>query len=446
MTLASEIRSTLKLAGPVILTQVGFLTMQIVDALIAGKAGARELAGVGAGSAPHFLVFVFGMGLLFSLDAVVSQAYGAGNLKRCREAVIQGLWLALAAGLALTPLQLGLAAAYLPLTGADPEIAAEAGPYLGALSWSILPALGFIALQRYWQARNVVMPMVWVTIAANVVNALAAWALVLGAWGFPRMGAEGAGWATLAARTLMFASLALYTWRAEPEFRREWKERGRAAFAWNPTMIRELFGLGLPAGLHFLFEVGAFAIASTLAARLGTQAMGAHHTVLQVASFTFMFPVGFSAAAAVRVGNALGAGHRDQARRAGWVGIGLATGVMCATAVVLFLAGGQLVGAFSEDPGVRALAGKILVIAAFFQVFDGAQVSGAGALRGWGDTRGPMVANAIGHYPIGLALALGLCFGAGLGLVGLWIGLATGLAAVALGVTWRWSRVTRPGA
>ncbi|HTL12123.1 MAG TPA: MATE family efflux transporter, partial [Bdellovibrionota bacterium] len=265
-------------------------------------------------------------------------------------------------------------------------------------------------------------------------------------WGAPMMGAEGAAWSTLFARVLMFVALAVVTWIREPAFKKALRDLGPKAARIEPKLLLELLGLGLPAGLHFLFEVGAFSLASTLAARLGKEAMGAHHAVLQIASFTFMFPLGVSVAASVRVGNAVGAGHVERAKRLGWTGIALGAGIMAVSAVVLLAAGHTIVGWFSPDEAVRTLGSKVLLVAAFFQIFDGIQVAGAGALRGWGDTRTPMVANALGHYPIGLALALYLCFTRHMGIFGLWIGLATGLAAVAFMCTWKWARATTPEA
>jgi MATE family multidrug resistance protein len=306
--------------------------------------------------------------------------------------------------------------------------------YIRNIIWCLPTLFVFFVLQRYWQARHRVLPFTVIILAANVLNLLSCLALGLGRWGFPRLGVQGIAFATVISRYAMLTAALIFTWRQlKPS-------------PWNPprpdwTIQRQIFRLGLPAAGHSALEIGAFTIATFVVGALGPVPLAAHHISLMMAAFTFMFPLGFSAAAAVRVGTFVGAGEPERARLAGWLCIAVSVTVMTGFAVGYLAFPRALLRCFTQDPAVVEVGAKILLLVALFQVADGTQVSTTGALRGAGNTRSAMIANLIGHYPIGLALGLVLCFAFGFGVVGLWTGLAAGLVSVAIMLVRAWRRL-----
>lgn len=431
--LRGEVLPTLKLAGPVVAGQVGVMVMSVVDTAMVRPLGAQAVGSVGVGSAAYSVAFVFGMGVLFGLDRVVSVAWGAGDKVRCRDAMVQGLWLAGALSVPLTAL-LWLLGADMSMLGVDAALVSEASSYVRILAWSVAPTLLFTALRQSLQATNDVAAANIILVAANLVNALANYVFIHGGFGVPAMGVTGAGWATFTSRSLMLAALAWWAWR------RGIAPETKARLLPNKALLADLLKVGVPAGLQLLAEVGIFALSTVLAGGMGATQAAAHHIVLQVASVTFMVPLGISAAGAVRVGQALGANDPAGARRAGWTAVAIGVGFMCLSALILLVAWRPLLSPFASDESVLALARRLLLLAALFQIFDGAQVSLSGVLRGAGDTTSPLVANLVGHWAIGLPVALGMCFGLEVGVRGLWMGLAAGLSFVAVSLLVVWSR------
>lgn len=432
-SLRGEIAPTLKLAGPVVAGQVGIMAMAIVDTAMVRPLGAQAVAAVGVGSAAYSVAFIFGMGVLFGLDRVVSVAWGAGDRARCRDAMVQGLWLAGALSLPLTVI-LWLLGADLTVLRVDDAIAPEASAYLRILAWSVPPSLLFVALRQSLQATGDVAAANVILVGCNVINALANHVFINGGWGLPAMGVTGAGWATLTSRMVMLAALAWWAWR------RELAPQTRARLAPDRRLLADLLQVGVPAGLQLLAEVGIFALTTMLAGGMGALPAAAHHVVLQVASVTFMVPLGLSAAGAVRVGQFLGAGDTPGARRAGWTAVALGVGFMGLSGLVLLTGWRQILAPFASDDEVLSIARGLLLCAALFQIFDGAQVSLSGVLRGAGDTRSPLLTNLIGHWCIGVPVAWWTCFGLEWGVIGLWLGLAAGLAFVATTLLVIWSR------
>jgi len=442
--LIEEFFATSRLALPVVFTNIGLVAMGLIDTLIVGQVGPASLAGVGAGSGVFFTIGIVGMGILGSLDTFVSQAFGAKEERVCDNLLIQGIWLALLLGLLLLPV-IWVVGRFYGLTGATTDIVLAASPYIQTVSWSLPVFLLFIALQKYWQALGVVMPATYIVFVANVVNFFGATALARGLWGAPAMGAKGVAVATVGTRVFMAIALVGYTcWRLR---RRQQKEAGRrllwGQFRFSWRVQRQLLRLGLPAGAQSGAEVLAFTLTTILATRLGAGAAAAHHIVLTIASTTFMMPLGIGNAGAVRVGNLVGAGAHRAATRAGWMAIGLGVLVMTMSAVVLCAFPTFLFGLFTNDAVVLVQGQKIMIFAALFQIFDGTQVTSTFALRGLGDTRSAMIANIIGHYPIGLLLGFSLCFLQDRGLPGLWAGLTFGLITVATLTVLSWRQKAR---
>lgn len=434
--LRRETMPTLKLAGPVVAGQVGIMAMSVVDTAMVRPLGAHAVGAVGVGAATYQIAFMFGLGVLFGLDRIVSVAWGAGDAARCRAALVQGLWLA--AGLSL-PLAgvLWWVGGDISILGVDPALRPEAGAYLRILSWSVAPTLLFTALRQSLQATGDVAAANLILVGCNLVNAVANYVFIHGALGVPAMGVAGAGWATLIGRLVMLVSLAWWAWRQEA------LPAALSRLLPDLRMLKELLRVGLPAGFQLLTEVSIFSLTTVLASGMGVTQAAAHHVVLQVASVAFMVPLGVSAAGAVRVGQALGANDPQGARRAGWAAVAVGTGFMCLSALVLLLAWRPILTPFASDEAVLALAQRLLLCAAIFQIFDGLQVALSGVLRGTGDTTAPLIANVVGHWLVGLPIAWVLSFRFQIGVLGLWVGLAVGLTSVAAISLTAWVRKIR---
>lgn len=426
----------LRLAVPVVLAEIGWMTMGLVDTMMVGRVGAAAIGAVSVGVSLFFTLGIFGIGMLLGMDYVVAHSVGAGESDRAHRALLNGTVLAALLSVVLTA-ALFAAIPYIGLFGIDAAVLGDAEVYLRAVTWS-MPALMFqCALHRYLQALGRVRAVMVAVLSANVVNLAADWIFIFGHFGMPALGAEGAGWATCASRVYMLAALAAYTvWDAARRrtgllatpLRCEWAE------------VRELARLGLPAAMQRLLEVGVFTCATLLAARLDPVSLAAHQIALNAAAFTFMVPLGISSAAAVRVGRALGGRDPRAAARAGWTAFLLGGLVMLASGVLFVAAPQPILRAFTTEAEVLATGASLLAVAALFQLFDGVQVVATGTLRGIGDTRTPMVANLIGHWFLGLPVGWVLGIRLGWGVTGVWMGLCVGLIAVAAWLTVVWTR------
>jgi MATE family multidrug resistance protein len=433
--LRAELRDTLKLAGPIVLSQVGHMSMGLVDTLVAGRIGTETLAGLGLASNFYWTFTSVCIGCLLSLDTFFAQAVGARDEGGLARYFKQSFW---SCGFVTILSAVAIAAAYFLYLGfASPSATRHAcAVYLENIIWSLPSLFLFFVLQRYWQARHRVLPFMVIIIGANVLNLLACLALGLGMWNFPRLEVQGIAYATVICRYVMLLAAVVFTWR-------ELKPAAYKLPRVDWAAQRDIFRLGLPAAGHTGLEVGAFGLATVFVSVLGAVPLAAHHVCLMMSAFTFMFPLGFSSAAAVRVGFFLGAGQPARARLAGWLCIGLSVAVMSGFALCYLTVPRTMLGWFTHDPAVIEAGVKILLLVALFQIGDGIQVSTTGALRGIGNTRAAMFANLIGHYPVGIALGLGLCFGLNFGVVGMWVGLAAGLISVATMLLFTWVRKTR---
>lgn len=414
-----------RLAVPVALVQVGLMAMGVADTLMVGWVSPEDLAAVALGNLYFFIVAVFGMGLLMALDPLVAQAMGAGDGEAVARAVQRGMILAVALGVLAAVLL--MPAAFLFAWARQP---AEVIPLAAGYAWwsvpGTLPFYGFVVLRQALQGMARVRPVLWTILLANGLNVFLNWLLIWGNLGVPRLGAVGSAMGTSIARWAMFFFLLAVAWPLLRSYLFPIRSR---ILAWQPFsgMVR----LGAPVGFQFQLEYGAFAAIGLLAGWIGTHAMAAHQIALNLASFTFMVPMGISAAAAVRVGQAVGQGEPDGARRAAGASMILGMGFMVMTAGFFLLFPQILGGLYTQDPMVLALVVLLIPIAGFFQVVDGLQAVAVGVLRGIGDTRGPMWINIAGFWGLGIPLSLFLAFGLDWGTTGLWWGIAIGLSGVA---------------
>jgi multidrug resistance protein, MATE family len=437
--LGAELRALLALAIPVVLSELGWMTMTIVDLIMVGRLGPAAIGAVGLGNAIYYAPSLFGIGLLLGLDTLVSQSWGARRYDDCHRSLAQAMYIAAA----FTPiLMLAMLAAQRIFTGSgvDPSVAELTRGYVLWLNWGTFPLLVYGGFRRYLQGVGRVRPVAFALITANLVNLAGNWALIYGHFGFPALGVRGSALSTCAARVYMAGVLVYAAWAHE-------SDRGHALFAHWPApdwqRIRALLALGLPAASQVVLEVAAFGAATVMASHLGPIALATHEIVLSCAAYTYMVPLGISAAAAVAVGHAIGAGNPARARRAGTLAIALGVGFMGCMAVLLVTLPRPIIGIWTHDAQVLALGAHILAIVAGFQIFDGTQSVATGALRGLGETRYPMLMNLAGYWFFGLPLGALLCFAFRWGLSGIWLGLTVALITLALLLYARWARSSR---
>ncbi len=426
----------LALAGPVVLAEIGWVTMGIVDTIVVGPIGPAAIGAVGIGSILFLALAIFGMGMLLGLDTLVAHAFGAGRLDECHRWLLHGLTLSLIVAPVLTAAGI-VGIALLPRCGLQPAVLALTVPYLHVIVWSLLPLLLYASFRRYLQALGIVKPVTVALVTANLINAGAAWALVYGHLGLPAMGTTGSAVATLISRVYLAAALLASVVAADRHH-----HVGLRSVSWRPASKRlvRLVRLGLPAAVQVTLEMGVFAAASALAGRLDPVSLASHQIVLNLASLTFMVPLGLASAGAVRVGQAVGRNDPRAAERSGWMALAIGTAFMSSAALVFVVAPRPLIGVFSSSEAVFALGRRLLLIAAMFQLFDGLQGVSTGVLRGLGDTRTPMLTNLAGHWLLGLPVGYALCFWWKWGVVGLWTGLSVGLIAIGSTLLLAWRR------
>jgi MATE family multidrug resistance protein len=429
-----ELVPMVRLAGPVILAEIGWMSMGIVDTIMVGPLGPAAIGAAGMSNSLFFAVAIFGMGIMLGLDALVAKSYGAGRLDDCVRWLYHGIVVAL---IVVPTIMLIF---YGGLTtsarwGLHPAVRELALPYMAILGLGALPLMLYATFRRYLQGIHVVRPVMVALVTANLVNALGNWALIWGHLGLPALGINGSAWATVGARVYMAAFLGLAIL---------WEHRTRRAvheqipFAFDPARVRQLLALGLPAASQVTLEVGVFAAVSALAGTLDPVSLGAHQIALNIAALAFMVPLGLSSAAAVRVGHAVGAGDGRRAVHAGWTAFAVGAAVTATIGVTFIAVPMPMLRAFTADPQVLSIGIRLLTIAAIFQLFDGTQAVATGVLRGIGDTRTPMAINVVGHWVFGLPVGWALCFRYGWGVTGLWMGLSIGLIFVAVVLTGAW--------
>ncbi len=431
-----ELRAMVALAVPVVLSELGWMAQGVVDTIMVGKLGPAAIGAVALGNAVYYTPSLFGIGLLLGLDTLVSHAYGRRDHDACHQWLAQGVYLAC---IATPPLMLiAFAASYgLGWAGVTREVAGPAGAYLRILNFGTLPLLLYGAARRYLQGVGQVRVITLTFVLANLVNWFFNWVLIYGKLGMPALGVNGSALSTCLARLGMAVCLIGFAWRYE-------RSRGHPLFRhWaGPGLlkIKQLVRLGAPAAGQIILEVGAWNLGTFAAGLLTPVALATHSIALNYASVTYMVPLGISAAAAVSVGHAVGAGDPARARRAGWLALGLGTCFMVLAAIVFLVAPRPLIALYTRDPRVLAVGPTLLWVAAAFQIFDGIQTVSTGALRGLGETRIPMAANFVGYWILGLPLGLFLCFGLHWGIYGLWIGLTLALVVIASALLLRWRK------
>src|SRR5262250_1032132 len=437
-TFRAELRPTLRLALPLVLAEIDWMRMVIVDTMMVGRLpDSAQAIGAISISSSLFLVFAFfGEGLMIGLDTLVSQAFGAGRREDCHRSLLNGIYLSLA----VAPF-LALPVWFLPLyferLGVAHDVAILATPYMRTLAAGLLPLLLYFAVRRTLQGMNMVRPIAFALVTANLVNILGNYALIFGKVGFPALGVTGSGIATAISRTYLALVLVVYLlW---------YDARHKTELLKTPVQpdlqrIRSLVALGLPAALQLTAEVSVFALVASLIARLGAVPLASHQIALNTVAFTYMVPLGISSAAAVRVGQAIGRKDARGAAAAGTTAIFLGAAFMAAMSIVLIAVPRWIALMYTPDEAVIRSTITLLAAGAAFQLFDGIQSVATGALRGAGDTRTPMLCHFTAYWIIGLPLGAWLCFRRGWGAFGLWAGLSLALILIGIVLLFAWRR------
>jgi len=436
--IAEEVRPMLGLAMPLVMAELGWMTMGVVDTMMVGRLpdSARAIGAVSLAGILYIAVAIFGAGLMLGLDTLVSHSYGAGDVEDCHRSLVNGVYLSMG----IAPVLMGIVRAVEPVLRAvkiEPSVLDQAIPYLRALNWSTFPLLLFFVLRRYLQGMSLAKPVMFALVSANFVNLLGNWILIWGHWGFPAMGTVGSGWSTCVARVYMMGVLLVFSLYYSHRHETGLRDARRL-----PDFFRiwQLVELGFPAATQFGMEVAVFAVATTLIGKLGAVPLAGHQIALNTVSLTYMVPLGISSAAAVRVGQALGRRDSDAASRAGWTAMALGASFMGSMGVLLLVAPRMIVRVYTPDLAVIETATGLLFVGAFFQLFDGLQTVATGALRGAGDTRTPMICHLVFYWLLGLPVGAFLCFRWGWGAQGLWAGLCLALILIGCVLLYMWHR------
>ncbi|MEO8757894.1 MAG: MATE family efflux transporter [Devosia sp.] len=442
----AEFRALFTLGWPLIIAQLAQISLFTTDVIMVGWLGPKYLAAAALANSLFIAIQLFGMGVAGAVAPMVAQALGSRDYRSVRRTVRQGIWAAVAIAVVLLPIIWNVAPIYRAL-GQDPELTALAERFIHFAVWLIFPAFLIIVFRSFLAAHGNTRVILAITIAGVFVNALVDYALIFGNWGFPRLELAGAGIATTVVNTVMLAIMIGYI-QLHRRFRR-YHIFSRFFTADWPRFI-EIFRIGLPIGLMGLAEVLLFTSASLLQGWIGQDALAAHSIALQLASISFMVPLGLAQATTVRVGIAAGGKNPEGIRKAGWTSLAATLIFMSCTGVLFLLFPHTFVGLFL-DPANPAnfhaaqLAASYLIIAGIFQIVDGTQVVMGAALRGLSDTVMPLVIALVGYWLVGFPVAYLLAFPGGFLGVGIWFGLAAGLAAVALVLTIRFAIRDRLG-
>ncbi len=411
--------------------QLGMMFLGTVDTAMVGHIQSNALAAVALASTFNFAILILGQGVLHALDPVVAQAFGAKEYSAVSAAFGRGFVLSALLSVPYAAV-LWWAEPILVLLRQPPEVVALAAPFLRALMPGIPAAFAFVTVRQTLQAVGVVWPVLISVAVGNLANWGGNWALIHGHWGMPQLGVIGSAWSTTICRWLMVLVLVACAWRP---LRGLWPRWSLGLFA--PRPLLRLFAIGVPIGIQIGLEMWVFTAAALLIGNMGARQLAAHQIAINLASLSFMIPLGVGSAAATRVGQAIGREDLPGARRAAVVALWTGGAVMLLAALLFWLMPRELASIFTADGELIDGATTLLGIAAWFQIFDGTQAVGCGILRGAADTRIGAVINFVGYWVLGLPLGLWLAHRQHLGAAGLWWGLTFGLLVVATLLVWR---------
>ncbi|MCU0770306.1 MAG: MATE family efflux transporter [Verrucomicrobia bacterium] len=435
-----EARATLTLGFPIMTGLVGQMLMGVADTVMVGRVGTVPLAAASLGFHLSHVLMVAGFGVISGITVFTAKACGTGQRGEAGEVLRHGVLMGLVTGV-LAALILAMVRDHLTRLGQPEEVVREGSTFLLLIGLSLVPVMLAQTVKQFAEALAHPWPPMLIYTGGVGLNILLNWVFIYGHWGAPAMGLTGAGVATLIARSAVFVAM-VGLLRVHPALR-----------AWAPqrwilpaarVQVGRLIRLGAPVGLLNFLEVGAFGFAGLMTGWIGPQAMAANQIALTCAATTFMFALGFAMAVGIRVGHAWGREDREAMRRVGLNGMGCTAVVMGGFALMFLALRQPITGFFSPDLPVVTLAASLLLVVAFFQLFDGQQVVAIFALRGMEDVRVPATVAVLAYWGLAIPLGYALAFPLRLGALGIWIGLALGLAVLAITLGRRFHRLTRP--
>ncbi len=423
-SLKKEFLTSLTFAFPIVLTQFGFLGFSIIDLYMLRRIDLIAIGGLGTANSLFWPVFTTLSGIIFSIDALASQMQGAKNHRSLIRLLTQGLWLAVILSISALLIFFFIYYHFESITD-NPELLKYSKPYYLIVIFSAPFLLTFMVFQRYWQARGVTKPLLWIVVLANVLNFIANEMLIFGRFGLPALGIEGAAISTSVSRFFMLIAAIALTYKnisKEDGFRLQI----------DKSILKKMFALGIPVGLMLFFEVSVFSLATQFTTRISAQATSVHHIGIVIISIFYTIPVGISSAAAYRVGYFVGKEELENAKRVGYMAIFSCALIMVSIAILLHFNAHFILSLFTEDPHIIAMGMPVLFWIAISLMFDGIQCTTVGCLRGGSRTQMSSFTTLACHYGLGLPLGYFLCFHGGKNLEGLWVGLSMGLVAMSL--------------
>ncbi len=437
MTIKEHFKINTNLAVPVMASQLGQVMVGVSDSMMVGQVGYIPLAGASLGNSIFYFFMTFGLGVSFAITPLVGFADGEGKKKACGEVLRHGLLVNTLLGVLLSALVL-IAANYLHLFGQEEAVVAQATPYMMVIGFSMIPFLIFQTFRQFSEGLSMTkIPMV-VSVGVNILNIILNYILIYGKLGFPAMGLLGAGIATLIARTAMAVVMMGYVLsnrRFKPYL------SGLGLKNLNYKVVKDLLRIGVPAGLQFVFEVGAFSMAAIMMGWIGATTQAAHQVAINLASITYMTVSGLGAAAAIRVGNQLGRKDYKTMKKAALTLIAMGTALMLIFSIVFILGRDWLPLLYNDQEEVVQIASALLIVAALFQISDGVQVISLGALRGMKDVKIPTMITFLAYWVVSLPLGYVLAFNYGFGANGIWFSLFLGLSIAGIWVFLRFIRL-----
>lgn len=438
MTIRDHFNITLQLAYPVVLSQLGQVSVGVADSMMVGQLGAVPLAAASLANSIFFVLLMFGMGVSMGITPLVSIAEGKIKNLRIGRLFQHGLWINIGTALVLTIIILGLSQGLYHLDQPE-EVVDIAIPYLFVITASLFPFMIFQTFKQFAEGLSQTRQAMYITIIANLVNVLLNYMLIFGKWGAPELGLMGAGWATLISRILMPLLMGWYVMKSSryKPFNIQWTGK-KLSF----PMINRILKIGIPTGFQYIFEVSAFGSAAIMMGWIGVNALAGHQIALNLASISYMMAAGLSTAGMIRVSNQIGRNNRKAMREAGMVVFGMVLVFMATTAILFISFRNFLPTLYIDDPEVIAMSATLLIIAGMFQLSDGVQVVGLGVLRGMEDVRFPTWITLFAYWILGLPLGYFLAFELEMGAVGVWYGLLIGLSITAVVLFYRFHKLS----
>jgi MATE family multidrug resistance protein len=437
-----EVPALLRLAGPLIVNNLSIAGMQAADTVMAGQIGAASLAAVAVGGSVWFFGFTIPLGMLMAISPIAARHFGAGNPELIGRYTRQGIYLALAIGIALCFLVYSFVPPLLEALAIDAEFRGVTVGYVKAIVIGGPGIFMYLALRFTTEGIGMTRPIMYISVLSLVTNVFLNWVFMFGHLGAPAMGAVGCGVASAVTMWLICIVLTVYM-AVHPAYR-DLQIFSRLAPP-RPSALREIVVLGLPIAIMITAEAGLFNAVSILMGTLGAAIAAAHQIAINFASTMFMIPLALSSATTIRVGHALGSGNAQAARHIGWLGILLCAGFMTFSAAVLLIFRDGIVSLYTNDTTVIGVAVSLLLMAAVFSVVDGIQIGAAGALRGYKDTRVPMLINTFAYWVLAFPLAYIAAVRLALPPSRIWGGFVLGLTVAAVLLAWRYSHVSRKG-